>query len=318
MIATYQRDGFVRVPNLISREEALAFREAALRVGEKVDDLSKGSAIFAQFVNVWTKDEDMKHLTMHPNVADAAQTLADSPLRLWHDQILIKAPGTSKATHFHQDQPYWPHLDSPNPISCWIALGDVPVESGCMTFIPGQQHRTELRMQNLADERSLFEIAPDLTWAERVTVPLQAGDATFHHGRCPHMATPNLGDSPRVAHVVIFMDAKTRFSGAGHVVTDPLGLSVGDKLAGERFPKIGNINEFTDAAELQRIDEATLALLSLGRHDEDRVWKSFSWDSMERLHEKGYISNPHGTAKSVVITPEGSVEAERLFQKMFR
>ena len=108
-----------------------------------------------------------------------------------------------------------------------------------MSFIPGQQHRTELRMQNLADAHSLFQIAPDLTWATRVTLPLQAGDVTFHHGRCPHMATPNLTDSPRVAHVAIFMDAGATYNGAGHVVTDPLGLRVGDPIVGDLFPAVG-------------------------------------------------------------------------------
>jgi ectoine hydroxylase-related dioxygenase (phytanoyl-CoA dioxygenase family) len=65
-----------------------------------------------------------------------------------------------------------------------------------------------------------------------------AGDATFHHGRCPHMATPNLSADKRVAHVVIFMPAETLYSGAGHVVTDPLGLKAGDQLDGELFPRV--------------------------------------------------------------------------------
>lgn len=200
-------------------------------------------SIFAQYVNVWRQDDAMRQLTLHPKVAEAAAALAGVPLRIWHDQILIKHPGQSKATEFHQDQPYWPHADSPNPISCWIALGDVPVEAGCMTFLPGQQHRTDLGMQNLADHRSLFEMAPELTWSRRVTLPLQAGDATFHHGRCPHMATPNLTDNARVAHVVIFMDAAAKYTGAGHIVTDPLGLAVGDALDGELFPTAQDLRQ---------------------------------------------------------------------------
>ncbi|MGV3618755.1 MAG: phytanoyl-CoA dioxygenase family protein [Fimbriimonas sp.] len=237
-IAEYRANGFVKIPNLISREEALAFREAALSASDRLRSLGGDEAIFAQFVNVWRQDEAMRRLTLHPNVGAAAMELAGVPLRVWHDQILIKPAGKSKATEFHQDQPYWPHENSPNPISCWIALGDVPVEAGCMTFLPGQHHRTELRMQNLADNHSLFTIAPDMVWARRVTLPLQAGDVTFHHGRCPHMATPNLTDSPRVAHVVIFMDAGATYSGAGHIVTDPLGLKVGDALDGETFPAV--------------------------------------------------------------------------------
>ena len=66
-----------------------------------------------------------------------------------------------------------------------------------------------------------------------------------------------------------------------------------------------------------RIDDCVLALLLLGRHDGQRVWKSFDWAAMERLHEKGLISNPVGRAKSVVLTDEGLKKAERLFRDLF-
>jgi DNA-binding PadR family transcriptional regulator len=38
---------------------------------------------------------------------------------------------------------------------------------------------------------------------------------------------------------------------------------------------------------------------------------------MERLHKKGFISDPVGKAKSVILTEEGQREAERLFAEMF-
>ena len=66
-----------------------------------------------------------------------------------------------------------------------------------------------------------------------------------------------------------------------------------------------------------RIDEAILALLFLGRHDEIRAWKSFDWAAMERLHIKGMISDPVGKAKSVVFTDEGLRQSEALFRKLF-
>jgi hypothetical protein len=46
-----------------------------------------------------------------------------------------------------------------------------------------------------------------------------------------------------------------------------------------------------------RIDEVILALLFLGRHDGMRTWKSFDWAAMERLHTKGFISDPVQSAK---------------------
>lgn len=69
--------------------------------------------------------------------------------------------------------------------------------------------------------------------------------------------------------------------------------------------------------DTDRIDDAVLALLHLGLHDEFRAWKSFDWETMSRLHEKGMISNPVGKAKSVVFTDEGQQRAEELFAAMF-
>ena len=68
----------------------------------------------------------------------------------------------------------------------------------------------------------------------------------------------------------------------------------------------------------EEIDEAVLALLYLGAYDNDsRTRKSFDWDAMERLHEKGYISNPVGRAKSVAFTEEGRERSREAFQRLF-
>jgi hypothetical protein len=71
------------------------------------------------------------------------------------------------------------------------------------------------------------------------------------------------------------------------------------------------------AINTDRIDDCVLALLLLGRHDGQRVWKSFDWAAMERLHKRGLISDPVGRATSVVLTDEGLDKAERLFRDLF-
>jgi hypothetical protein len=66
-----------------------------------------------------------------------------------------------------------------------------------------------------------------------------------------------------------------------------------------------------------KIDEMVLALLYLTLHDDNRAWKGHDWDAMDRLHAKGYISNPATSAKSVVLTDEGMQLSEQLFEKHF-
>lgn len=69
--------------------------------------------------------------------------------------------------------------------------------------------------------------------------------------------------------------------------------------------------------DLEKVDDAILALLQLGLHDGDRVWKAFDWDAMCRLHAKGLISEPVGKTKSVALTERGMAESSRLLVQLF-
>jgi hypothetical protein len=69
--------------------------------------------------------------------------------------------------------------------------------------------------------------------------------------------------------------------------------------------------------DTDKIDETVLALLHLGVHGRGRAWKGFDRDALQRLHAKGFIFDPANKTQSVLFTPEGEREAERLFRKLF-
>ena len=75
---------------------------------------------------------------------------------------------------------------------------------------------------------------------------------------------------------------------------------------------------------LDKIDDAVLALLHLTSFSEGskefrvtRAWKGHDWEAMNRLHAKGFISDPARKAKSVMLTEEGKRRAEELFNRLF-
>jgi ectoine hydroxylase-related dioxygenase (phytanoyl-CoA dioxygenase family) len=236
LVARYRRDGVVAVRDHLSREAAADVADAALTLEDRIADYHQ-DATFTQLIDAWRVDERLRRVALDPALAAAAERLAGVPLRLWHDQVLIKPPHNRKPTEFHQDQPYWPHAGARATITAWIALVDVPVERGCMTFIPGSQRRRDLPEQDLLDAGSLFALAPDLIYEERLTYPLRAGSLTFHDGRTAHTANANATDEPRVAFAVIYIDAEAQYSGAPHPVTDGLGLTAGAPLPDDRFPR---------------------------------------------------------------------------------
>jgi hypothetical protein len=69
-----------------------------------------------------------------------------------------------------------------------------------------------------------------------------------------------------------------------------------------------------------KVDEMVLALLSLTMFNDDtvpRAWKGHDWDALDRLHKKGYISDPKSKAKSVIMTEGGARRAAELFEEHF-
>ena len=69
-----------------------------------------------------------------------------------------------------------------------------------------------------------------------------------------------------------------------------------------------------------KVDEMVLALMWLVMHsdgDAVRAWKGFDWDTLDRLHEKGLISDPKSKAKSVALSNQAVELSEALFKKHF-
>ena len=67
--------------------------------------------------------------------------------------------------------------------------------------------------------------------------------------------------------------------------------------------------------ELTMLERLTLVLLRQAAFQEGgdlRCWKGYDWQVMNRLHEKGLISDPVRKAKSVFLTDEGRRRAEAL------
>lgn len=76
------------------------------------------------------------------------------PLRVWGDEVLTKYPQDSGPTARHDDMTF-EALDTRISLNVWIALADVPVERGCLTFLSGLHRREEPDGIDLAEEISV-------------------------------------------------------------------------------------------------------------------------------------------------------------------
>lgn len=242
-VEEYRQNGFVKIPQLISSEEAKTFREEGLSVINKItphgDD--EYNRRLNQHVNIWQTNNILKQLSHSKAIASIAEQLVGKPLLLWHDHLLSKGPNNDLATEWHQDQPYWPFKGQPQTTSVWIALQDTPEELGCMNYIAGSHHLNSLGSTNLGTSRGLYNVAPHLEFEPKVKIPLKAGDAVFHNGFCAHMATANQLDEWRIAHVIAYTEASTVLANEHHIVLNRLGEEspkTGETLNHPTFPRV--------------------------------------------------------------------------------
>lgn len=244
-IQFYQDNGFVQLDDVLTPEELQTIRreiDAIYSTGSGGIHNSGGRSAYAkvldQRVNIWRDNAVVRDFVFTPRLAEIARRLARvQGVRLWHDHALLKQPGDSKPTPWHQDLPYWP-MNEQGALSIWIALDDVDERNGAMSFIPGSHRVGALPGINLVDPQDIFAMVPGgaLAGTKPVTARMRAGSCTFHNGLTFHYAAANQTERPRRAMVMIYMPDGTTFNGKRHICTDGLGLEVGAPIAGEMFP----------------------------------------------------------------------------------
>ncbi len=230
----------MHIPNVLGEPEVrefLADSMALLGQEEKIHWGDDGDTILEFVEDAQLKSEAMRRLALHPRVTAIAERLAGAPLRLFKLELLHKGPKRSKPTEPHFDEFALPFQGAPIGLTAWVALVDVPVERGCMSFVPGSHLLPPTG--NASDAWDAYT-RPEVAWLPRVTVPVRAGDCTFHHVRVVHAAGANTTDRPRVSTTAIYMDADATYRPTGNTHLDDLPgagpLKPGQPLNGDRFP----------------------------------------------------------------------------------
>ncbi|WJH33423.1 phytanoyl-CoA dioxygenase family protein [Paenibacillus sp. CC-CFT747] len=242
----YRKNGFVQVNDVLTSEELAELREFMDEVmgadqGMSLQTDQQGGAYYRvlnQRVNTWRDHAGMARYTTHSRFAEMARLLTGaSGIRLFHDHALLKMPGDSKPTPWHQDSTYWP-MNEDGALSIWIALDDVDENNGCMMFVPESRRAGKLNPISLSDPQDLFQYAEGTghDQSQSVICRMKAGSATFHDGLTFHFAHANVTDKPRRALAIIFMPDGITYSGKSHPVTNGQPLEKDQPIRGGLFP----------------------------------------------------------------------------------
>ena len=234
-IASFEAKGFVVVDNLLNSEELQCFGQSvdvALAERTKWDkrELSERSRYeqsFRQCINLWEDAANVRPLTFHPLIGEAAaRLLGAEAIRIWHDQALYKEAG-GRETAPHLDHDYWA-INEPRTITAWIPFDGSTLENGAMGYVPGS-HKFDVKTFANIFTAEGFDIEHG-TEAQGIApefVEVQPGSVAFHHGRTIHLANPNLTDETRRVHTMIFFaDGCTR-KDASHAAVDRADIEIG-------------------------------------------------------------------------------------------
>ena len=246
-IAAFQRDGYVVIPGLLTDDELDRYNEAVTRAVKErnagddtpLEKKSRYQQSFIQCMNLWEDYEDVRPLTFHPRLGQAAAELMGvDAVRLWHDQALYKQAG-GRPTDAHQDHPYWPIKEV---LSCtaWIPFEGSTLASGALGYLPGT-HAIGLRkfVNIFFGEPQDILALPEVKDIEPVFEEVPKGSVAFHHGLTVHLANANTTSRDRAVHTIIyFPDGSTRGYPNQHFAVDRAGIEVGQKIDGDTTPII--------------------------------------------------------------------------------
>lgn len=112
-IDAYQRDGVVLVKGLF-KDQVEQLRAGVERnmnepgpyAAENLKEEESGR-FFDDYCN-WTRIPEFEAaIDASPAAAVAAELMQSKSVQMFHDHVLVKEPGTSKPTPWHQDSPYY-------------------------------------------------------------------------------------------------------------------------------------------------------------------------------------------------------------------
>ncbi|MGL6111106.1 MAG: phytanoyl-CoA dioxygenase family protein [Rubrivivax sp.] len=212
LAAAYRRDGAVCVRQLLSPDEIALLREgidanlAHPSPRAKVASRPGDPGFFIEDFCNWKHNDAYRRVIFDSPLAAAAGALsASKTIRLYHDHMLTKEPGTRAPTPWHQDQPYY-NIEGDQNCSMWIAVDPVRRHS-TLEFVAGSHRGPWLMPRSFMDhqakwfpEGSLADL-PDIE-GTRAMQPIlgwavEPGDVVCFHMLALHAAGAVDGDRRR-------------------------------------------------------------------------------------------------------------------------
>ena len=255
-VAAFQRDGVLCLRGVFAdwvapliRGVARNQREPGPYGGDSVADGDTGR-FFDDYCN-WRRIPEYRDFVMDsPAAAIAARVMRSERVQIYHEHVLVKEPGTGKATPWHHDLTYY-NVEGEQTVSLWLALDAVARETA-PEFIAGSHRWGKRFYPRLFKDSSDYgyagdgyESVPDID-ADRnaydvVSWALAPGDAVLFSFLTLHGAPPNLSATRRRGFSTRWLGDDARFAKRPGRTSPPyagIGLDPGEAMREDWFPVV--------------------------------------------------------------------------------
>jgi len=252
-IATYRADGVVLVRGLFAGQVELLREGVAQNMAEPGPYASENKRdgesgrFFDDYCN-WDRIPAFEAaIKASPAAEVAADLMGSHSVQLFHDHVLVKEPGTSMATPWHQDSPYY-FVSGAQTVSFWSPLD--PVREASLRCVAGS-HRWEKEVlpTRWAAEQPFFPGIenympvpdPEAEGMRIVEYEMEPGDAVAFDFRTLHGARGNTSANWRRAFSLRLVGDDARYVERPGRTSPPYpghGMTAGQKLRADWFPVI--------------------------------------------------------------------------------
>ena len=252
-IDTYQRDGVVLIKGLFAdfvdtlrKGVELNMTEPGPYAAENLRDSDTGR-FFDDYCN-WTRIAEFEQVIRTSPAAEVAADLMQSNcVQVFHDHILVKEPGTSKPTPWHQDAPYY-FVEGRQNVSLWSPL-DFVTDASLRCVVGSHKWEKQvvptrwLNEDNFYPDSDAYTPVPDPD-AEAMKITewaMAPGDAVAFNYRILHGARGNVSKNRRRAFSLRLVGDDARYVERPGPTSPPFpghGMLPGQKLREDWFPKI--------------------------------------------------------------------------------
>ena len=248
-VATYGADGVALIRGLFADHVDTLRAGVARNMADpgpyaSTNDKPGETGLFFDDYCNWQRIPEFEEVVRRSAAAEVAADLMQSQsVQIFHDHVLVKEPGTSMATPWHQDGPYY-FVDGRQTVSFWSPLD--PVRDATLRCVAG----SHLWPKDVVPTRWVSEAAffegdympvpdPEAEGMRIVEFEMEPGDAVAFHFRTLHGARGNSSKARRRAFSLRLIGDDARYVERPGPTSPPFprhGMASGQKLRVDWFP----------------------------------------------------------------------------------